>query len=81
MPTEIIMPKMGMSMTEGRIARWLKQQGDAVTQGEELLEIETEKITSIIEAPASGTLAAVLVPEGESALVQAVLALVRRAAS
>jgi hypothetical protein len=74
MPTEIIMPKWGMSMTEGRIARWLKQPGDAVTQGEELVEIESEKISSIVEAPASGTLAKVLVPEGETALVQAVLA-------
>jgi len=51
------MPKFGMTMTEGLIVEWRYQVGDRVTQGEVLLVVETEKVNTDIEAPASGTLA------------------------
>jgi pyruvate dehydrogenase E2 component (dihydrolipoamide acetyltransferase) len=58
------MPKLGLTMTEGRIIRWLKKEGEEVRQGEPLLEIETDKVNLEEEAPASGILRKVLAPEG-----------------
>jgi pyruvate dehydrogenase E2 component (dihydrolipoamide acetyltransferase) len=70
----IIMPKWGHTMEEGKITKWLKQEGDTVEKGEELFEVETEKITNTVEATAGGTLFQILVPVGSSALVSAVVA-------
>jgi pimeloyl-ACP methyl ester carboxylesterase len=56
MAVEITMPKWGLSMQEGTIGTWLKSDGDAVRQGEPVAEIETEKITNLVEAPADGVL-------------------------
>jgi pyruvate dehydrogenase E1 component beta subunit len=64
MPTEVLMPALSPTMTEGKIARWLKQPGDAVKAGDALAEIETDKATMEIEAVDEGTLARILVPEG-----------------
>lgn len=64
MATEITMPALSPSMTEGNLARWLKQEGDAVEAGEVLLEIETDKALVEFEAPARGILAGIRVPEG-----------------
>ena len=64
MATEITMPALSASMTEGNLARWLKQEGDVVKAGEVLLEIETDKALVEYEAPAGGTLARVMLPEG-----------------
>lgn len=64
MATEITMPALSPSMTEGNLARWLKQEGDVVQAGEALLEIETDKALVEYEAPAGGTLAGVMLPEG-----------------
>jgi pyruvate dehydrogenase E2 component (dihydrolipoamide acetyltransferase) len=58
------MPKLGLTMTEGTILRWLKKEGEEVKQGEPLLEIETDKVTLEEEAPASGILKKILAPEG-----------------
>lgn len=58
------MPKLGLTMTEGRIIRWLKKEGEEVRQGEPLLEIETDKVNLEEEAPASGILRKILAPEG-----------------
>jgi pyruvate/2-oxoglutarate dehydrogenase complex dihydrolipoamide acyltransferase (E2) component len=69
--TPVYMPKFGMTMTEGLIVAWLRQEGDHVEPGEALLNIETEKATADIEAPAGGTLvdvrysAGLEVPVGE----------------
>src|SRR5262245_33493748 len=56
MAVEIIMPKWGLSMQEGTIGAWLKRDGDTIRQGEPVVEIETEKITNLVEAPADGVL-------------------------
>lgn len=71
MATNVLMPKMGYDMTEGKILRWLKQEGDAVTKGEAIAEIQTDKVNIEIEAFAGGVLAKILhgadedVPVGE----------------
>ena len=52
----IHMPKYGMTMTEGIITEWHFQEGDAVTEGDALVTVETEKVDTDIEAPVSGTL-------------------------
>ena len=75
MAVNIIMPKWGHTMTEGKITRWLKQEGDSVEKGEELFEVETEKITNTVEATASGILFQIVVPEGSTADVSAVVAI------
>jgi 2-oxoglutarate dehydrogenase E2 component (dihydrolipoamide succinyltransferase) len=56
MATDIVIPSVGESVSEGTIARWLKHDGDQVRQGEPLVEIETDKATTEVPAPASGTL-------------------------
>jgi len=63
--TSIVMPKMGYDMTEGKIARWLKREGETVRAGEAIAEIETDKVTIEMEATASGVLSSIIVPEGE----------------
>ena len=57
MPTVVIMPALGMAQDTGKVVRWLRAEGDAVERGEPLLEIETDKVTVEIEAPADGALA------------------------
>lgn len=64
MPTEVLMPALSPTMTEGKIAKWLKKPGDAVSSGDVLAEIETDKATMEVEAVDEGTLAQILVPEG-----------------
>ncbi len=64
MPIEVLMPALSPTMTEGKIARWLKKPGDAVRAGDVLAEIETDKATMEMEAVDDGTLARILVPEG-----------------
>lgn len=71
---DITMPKMGFDMTEGTIVRWLKQSGDVVKRGEEIAEIETDKVTIAIEAFDSGTISAIIVQEGQTAPVGAPIA-------
>jgi pyruvate dehydrogenase E2 component (dihydrolipoamide acetyltransferase) len=65
MPTEVIMPALEMAQETGRILRWLKAEGDEVAKGEPLMEIETDKVTVEIEAPAGGTLAGIRASEGD----------------
>jgi pyruvate dehydrogenase E2 component (dihydrolipoamide acetyltransferase) len=60
----VVMPKLGLTMTEGTISSWLKKEGDAVKQGEPMFEVETDKLTNTIEAPESGILRKIIVAEG-----------------
>src|SRR5258708_38142748 len=70
------MPKMGDTMEEGKILRWIKQEGDQVKKGESLAEVETDKVNIEIESFASGVLRKILVPEGKSAPIGAGIALI-----
>src|SRR5215471_19132236 len=70
------MPKMGDTMEEGKILRWIKQEGDQVKKGESLAEVETDKVNIEIESFASGVLRKILVPEGNSAPIGASIALI-----
>ena len=65
MPIEVIMPALGMAQDTGKLVRWIKNEGDAVAKGEPLMEIETDKVTVEIEAPADGFLGGISAVEGE----------------
>ena len=65
MPIEVIMPALGMAQETGKLVRWIKNEGDAVAKGEPLMEIETDKVTVEIEAPADGFLGGISAVEGE----------------
>ncbi len=64
MATEVLMPALSPTMTEGKIARWLKSEGEAVRAGDVLAEIETDKATMEVEAVDEGVLAKIVIPEG-----------------
>ncbi|MBQ9661839.1 MAG: 2-oxo acid dehydrogenase subunit E2 [Oscillospiraceae bacterium] len=66
MATEIFMPKLGLTMTEGTIDSWKKNVGDTVQKGEIILSVETDKLTNDVEADTDGVLLKILVPEGET---------------
>src|ERR1700737_634582 len=68
------MPRLSDSMETGKILRWLKKEGDEVVKGEPLVEIESDKANIEVEAYASGKLSKIVVPEGESAPIGAVIA-------
>ena len=76
MVIEILVPALGESVTTATIARWMKQQGEAVTADEPLVELETDKVTVEVNAPSSGVLSSIVVPEGTEVEVGAVLGLV-----
>jgi len=61
----VTMPKLGMTMKTGKLSKWYKSEGDHVEEGGDLFEVETEKITNQIEAPAGGILFQIVVREGE----------------
>src|SRR6516162_6613641 len=64
MATEVLMPALSPTMTEGKIARWLKTEGEPVRAGDVLAEIETDKATMEVEAIDEGVLARIVIPEG-----------------
>src|SRR5256714_8789218 len=67
MATQVVMPKMSPTMEEGQLARWLKKEGDKVSMGEPLAEIDTDKATMEMQALSNGVLRKILIKEGESA--------------
>src|SRR3990172_4549825 len=79
MSTDVIMPALGFDMTEGLLARWLKNEGDPVEKGQAIAEIETEKATVEIEAAAAGILARIIVRGGETVPVGTVIGVIAEA--
>jgi len=73
---EVVMPQMGVSVSEGTITRWLKQAGDSVALDEPLLEISTDKVDTEVPSPGEGIVAEIRVQEGETVEVGTVLAVI-----
>jgi pyruvate/2-oxoglutarate dehydrogenase complex dihydrolipoamide acyltransferase (E2) component len=76
MTVNVNFPKSGMGIEEGTAKRWLKAVGDQVRQGEVIVEIETAKALQEVEAPVSGTLVRILLPEGATAAVNTPIAVI-----
>src|SRR4051812_21408031 len=73
---DVVMPQMGVSVSEGTITRWLKQQGEQVEADEPLLEISTDKVDTEVPSPGSGVLSEILVQEGQTVDVGTKLAVI-----
>src|SRR5574342_649627 len=76
MPVSVTMPRLGESVTEGTVTRWLKRVGDRVEVDEPLVEISTDKVDTEIPSPAAGVLARIVVGEDQTAAVGAELAVI-----
>ncbi len=76
MSENVILPKWGLTMEEGTVTVWRKQEGEAVTEGEALADVETDKINNELPAPISGIVARILVPVGEAVPVGTTLAII-----
>ena len=74
--TEVVMPQMGVSVSEGTITKWLKQVGDSIQRDEPLLEISTDKVDTEVPSSAEGVVTQILVQEGETVEVGTVLAII-----
>ena len=72
--TDVVMPQMGESIVEGTLTKWLKNPGDKVERDEPLFEISTDKVDTEIPSPAAGTLGELLVQEGQTVQVNAIVA-------
>src|SRR5690349_18330262 len=73
---DVLMPQLGETVAEGKITKWFKTAGDAVKPGDNLFEIETDKTSMEVPAIAAGVLTEIRVPEGDIALVGAVVAVI-----
>ena len=73
---DVVMPQMGVSVSEGTITKWLKQEGEQIEADEALLEISTDKVDTEVPSPASGVVTQILVPEGETVEVGTKLAVI-----
>lgn len=76
MATQVIMPKLSPTMEEGQLSRWLKKEGDKVSMGEPLAEIDTDKATMEMQALANGVLRKIIIKEGESAPLGQLIAVI-----
>jgi pyruvate/2-oxoglutarate dehydrogenase complex dihydrolipoamide acyltransferase (E2) component len=74
--TEVVMPQMGVSVSEGTITKWLKSEGEHIGRDEPLLEISTDKVDTEVPSPGEGVVAQILVQEGETVEVGTVLAVI-----
>jgi len=76
MPTDVVMPQMGESITEGTLTKWLKKPGDTVQRDEPLFEISTDKVDAEIPSPAAGTLKEIKVQEGATVTINTIVAII-----
>src|SRR6201747_2444666 len=76
MPVSVTMPRLGESVSEGTVTRWLKQEGERVEADEPLLEVSTDKVDTEIPSPAAGVLTRIVVGEDETADVGSELAVI-----
>src|SRR4051812_49459497 len=76
MPVSVTMPRLGESVTEGTVTRWLKQEGDRVEVDEPLLEVSTDKVDTEIPSPAAGVLSRIVVGEDQTVEVGSELAVI-----
>jgi pyruvate dehydrogenase E2 component (dihydrolipoamide acetyltransferase) len=76
MATQVVMPKLSPTMEEGQLSRWLKKEGDKVSVGEPIAEVDTDKATMEAQALAEGVLRKIIVPEGETVPLGAVIAII-----
>ncbi len=79
MATQVVMPKLSPTMEEGQLSRWLKKEGDKVSMGEPLAEIDTDKATMEMQALGTGVLRKILIQEGESAPLGQLIAIIGEA--
>jgi len=77
---DVVMPQMGESIAEGTLSRWLKKVGDTVKRDEPMFEISTDKVDAEIPAPTAGTIAEIIVNEGETVAVQTIVARIETSA-
>jgi 2-oxoglutarate dehydrogenase E2 component (dihydrolipoamide succinyltransferase) len=73
---DVVMPQMGVSVSEGTITKWLKQQGETIEADEPIVEISTDKVDTEVPSPGTGVVAQILVPEGETVAVGTKLAVI-----
>ena len=76
MPTDVVMPQMGESITEGTLTKWLKKVGDTVQRDEPLFEISTDKVDAEIPSPVAGTVTEIKFPEGSTVTINTVVAVI-----
>jgi pyruvate dehydrogenase E2 component (dihydrolipoamide acetyltransferase) len=76
MPVEVVLPALGLTVEKGTILKWLKREGEIVTKGESLYEVEADKVTTEVESPASGILRKILIPEGVEVPILTVVAVI-----
>jgi 2-oxoglutarate dehydrogenase E2 component (dihydrolipoamide succinyltransferase) len=81
MPTDVIMPQMGESITEGTITKWLKKPGDTIQRDEPLFEISTDKVDAEIPSPSAGTLKEIKIAEGTTVQINTIVATIDEAGS
>ena len=81
MPTDVVMPQMGESITEGTITKWLKKPGDTVQRDEPLFEISTDKVDAEIPSPSAGTLKEIKIAEGTTVQINTVVCTIDEAGS
>jgi len=81
MPVSVTMPRLGESVSEGTVTRWLKKEGERVEADEPLLEVSTDKVDTEIPAPASGVLSSIKVAEDETVEVGVELAVIDESGS
>jgi pyruvate dehydrogenase E2 component (dihydrolipoamide acetyltransferase) len=81
MPTDVVMPQMGESITEGTITKWLKKPGDTIQRDEPLFEISTDKVDAEIPSPSAGTLKEIKIAEGATVQINTIVATIDEAGS